>query len=66
MRPIEIETGVLPRAHGSVLFARGETKALVVTTLGSSTDEQRVDSLVGDDSKRFMLHYNFPPSRWAK
>ena len=61
VRPIEIETGVLPRAHGSVLFARGETKALVVTTLGSSTDEQRVDSLVGDDSKRFMLHYNFPP-----
>lgn len=60
VRPIEIETGVLPRAHGSVLFARGETKALVVTTLGSSTDEQRVDSLVGDDSKRFMLHYNFP------
>lgn len=61
VRPIEIETGVLPRAHGSVLFARGETKALVVTTLGSSTDEQRVDSLVGDDNKRFMLHYNFPP-----
>ncbi len=61
VRPIEIETDVLPRAHGSVLFARGETKALAITTLGSSTDEQRIDSLVGDDNKRFMLHYNFPP-----
>ncbi len=61
VRPILIETGVLPRAHGSALFARGETKSLVVATLGSSTDEQRVDSLVGDVTKRFMLHYNFPP-----
>ncbi len=61
VRPIEIETSVLPRAHGSVFFARGETKNLAVTTLGSSTDEQRVDSLVGDETKRFMLHYNFPP-----
>ena len=61
VRPILIETGLLPRAHGSVLFARGETKALVVTTLGSSTDEQRMDSLVGDVTKKFMLHYNFPP-----
>jgi polyribonucleotide nucleotidyltransferase len=61
VRPISIETGVLPRAHGSALFARGETKSLVVTTLGSSTDEQRVDSLVGDATKKFMLHYNFPP-----
>ena len=61
VRPILIETGVLPRAHGSTLFARGETKSLVVTTLGSSTDEQRMDSLVGDVTKKFMLHYNFPP-----
>lgn len=61
VRPIEIETGVLPRAHGSVIFARGETKSLAVTTLGSTTDEQRVDSLNGDETKRFMLHYNFPP-----
>ncbi len=61
VRPIQIQTGVLPRAHGSSLFARGETKSLVVTTLGSSGDEQRVDSLNGDVHKRFMLHYNFPP-----
>lgn len=61
VRPILIETGVLPRAHGSSLFARGETKSLVITTLGSSTDEQRMDSLVGDVTKKFMLHYNFPP-----
>lgn len=61
VRPISIETGVLPRAHGSALFRRGETKSMVVTTLGSSTDEQRVDSLAGDVTKRFMLHYNFPP-----
>ncbi|MBD5553710.1 MAG: polyribonucleotide nucleotidyltransferase, partial [Desulfovibrio sp.] len=61
VRPIQIQTGVLPRAHGSAIFRRGETKSLVVTTLGSSTDEQRVDSLGGDVTKRFMLHYNFPP-----
>ncbi len=61
VRPIQIQTGVLPRAHGSALFRRGETKSLVVTTLGSTTDEQRVDSLGGDVTKRFMLHYNFPP-----
>ena len=61
VRPIEIETSVLPRAHGSVLFARGETKTLAVATLGSSGDEQKVDTLKGDESKRFMLHYNFPP-----
>lgn len=61
VRPIQIQTGILPRAHGSALFRRGETKSLVVTTLGSSTDEQRVDSLGGDVTKRFMLHYNFPP-----
>ncbi len=61
VRPIEIETSVLPRAHGSVIFARGETKTIAVTTLGSSADEQKVDTLNGDESKRFMLHYNFPP-----
>ncbi|MDD6181538.1 MAG: polyribonucleotide nucleotidyltransferase [Desulfovibrionaceae bacterium] len=61
VRPIQIQSSVLPRAHGSAIFARGETKALAVTTLGASTDEQRVDSLVGDVTKRFMLHYNFPP-----
>jgi polyribonucleotide nucleotidyltransferase len=61
VRPILIETGPLPRAHGSALFARGETKSLVITTLGSSMDEQRMDSLLGDLTKKFMLHYNFPP-----
>ena len=61
VRPIQIQTGMLPRAHGSALFRRGETKSMVVTTLGSSTDEQRMDSLTGDVTKRFMLHYNFPP-----
>ena len=61
VRPIEIEASVLPRAHGSVIFARGETKTIAVTTLGSSSDEQKVDTLNGDESKRFMLHYNFPP-----
>ena len=61
VRPIQIQSSVLPRAHGSALFTRGETKSLVVTTLGASTDEQRMDSLVGDVTKRFMLHYNFAP-----
>ena len=61
VRPIQIQAGLLPRAHGSALFKRGETKSLVVATLGSSTDEQRMDSLTGDVTKRFMLHYNFPP-----
>ena len=61
VRPILIEAGLLPRAHGSALFSRGETKSLVVATLGSSTDSQRMDSLVGDVTKKFMLHYNFPP-----
>ncbi len=60
VRPIEIETSVLPMAHGSVLFARGETKSLVTTTLGSSSDEMRFDGLNGDIFKPFMLHYNFP------
>ena len=61
VRPIEIEASVLPRAHGSILFARGETKSLVVTTLGSSSDELRIDSISGDSTKHFMLHYNFAP-----
>jgi len=61
IRPIEIEVGVLPRAHGSALFTRGETQALVTTTLGTSRDEQRMDELTGDFFRRFFLHYNFPP-----
>lgn len=61
VRPIQIQAGLLPRAHGSALFRRGETKSLVIATLGSSTDEQRMDSLTGDVTKKFMLHYNFAP-----
>ncbi|MFP4168571.1 MAG: polyribonucleotide nucleotidyltransferase [Desulfonatronovibrionaceae bacterium] len=61
VRPLCMETGVLPRTHGSSIFARGETKALCIATLGSSSDEQRIETLAGDSSKRFMLHYNFPP-----
>jgi polyribonucleotide nucleotidyltransferase len=61
VRPLAIEAGLLPRTHGSALFARGETKVLTVATLGSTRDEQRMDSLVGDATKRFLLHYNFPP-----
>jgi len=61
VRPLSIETGVLSQTHGSVLFRRGETSALAVATLGSTRDEQRYDSLLGDATKRFMLHYNFPP-----
>jgi polyribonucleotide nucleotidyltransferase len=61
VRPIAIRTGVLPRTHGSVLFTRGETQALVVTTLGTKTDEQMIDALTGTYTDRFMLHYNFPP-----
>jgi polyribonucleotide nucleotidyltransferase len=61
VRPISIELGWLRRAHGSALFTRGETQAIVTTTLGTSVDEQRIDSLYGDVWKRFMLHYNFPP-----
>ena len=61
VRPIQIQSAVLPRTHGSAIFRRGETKSLAVTTLGSSTDEQRMDSLNGDVVKHFMLHYNFPP-----
>jgi polyribonucleotide nucleotidyltransferase len=61
VRQITCEVGVLPRTHGSALFTRGETQALVVTTLGMSDDEQRVESLNGMQRNRFMLHYNFPP-----
>ncbi|MCP5366311.1 MAG: polyribonucleotide nucleotidyltransferase [Hyphomicrobiales bacterium] len=61
VRPIAVEVGVLPRAHGSALFTRGETQALVVTTLGTGQDEQRVDALAGEYFEHFMLHYNFPP-----
>ncbi|HUO01194.1 MAG TPA: polyribonucleotide nucleotidyltransferase [Rhizomicrobium sp.] len=61
VRPIVAEVGVLPRTHGSSLFTRGETQALVVTTLGTAEDEQFVDSLEGTSKQTFMLHYNFPP-----
>jgi|TARA_B110000259_G_scaffold166848_1_gene194719 polyribonucleotide nucleotidyltransferase len=61
VRPIEIRTGVLPRAHGSALFTRGETQAIVVATLGTGRDEQIIDALQGEFKDRFMLHYNFPP-----
>ncbi len=61
VRDIDIEIGLLPRVHGSALFSRGETKALGVVTLGSSQDEQHIETLSGDLSKRFMVHYNFPP-----
>jgi polyribonucleotide nucleotidyltransferase len=63
VRPISIETGVLPRVHGSALFTRGQTQALVAVTLGTADDEQRIDSIdvSGETTKSFMLHYNFPP-----
>jgi polyribonucleotide nucleotidyltransferase len=61
IRPIDCEVGLIPRQHGSALFTRGETQALVSTTLGTAQDVQRIDSLLGDVTKRFMLHYNFPP-----
>ena len=61
VRPIEIRTSVLPRTHGSALFTRGETQALVVTTLGTERDAQRIDALAGEFEDRFMLHYNMPP-----
>ncbi len=61
VRPIEIRNSVLPRTHGSALFTRGETQALVVTTLGTERDAQRIDALSGDYEERFMLHYNMPP-----
>jgi polyribonucleotide nucleotidyltransferase len=61
VRPIQVRTGVLDRAHGSALFTRGETQAIVVTTLGSERDAQSLDKLTGEEKDRFMLHYNFPP-----
>ena len=61
IRPIWIEAGVLPRTHGSAIFTRGETQALVTTTLGTSDDMQRLEVFEGEAKKRFMLHYNFPP-----
>lgn len=61
IRPITCEVGILPRTHGSALFTRGETQALVVTTLGTTMDEQKVDTLEEEYSKKFMLDYNFPP-----
>ena len=61
VRPIEIRTGILPRAHGSALFTRGETQAIVVATLGGGRDEQIIDALQGEYKDNFMLHYNFPP-----
>ncbi len=61
IRPIWIETGVLPRAHGSAVFTRGETQALVTCTLGTADDQQKIEHVEGEQWKRFMLHYNFPP-----
>ena len=61
VRPITCETGLLERTHGSALFTRGETQALVVTTLGTGMDEQRIDAIEGEYKENFMLHYNFPP-----
>ena len=61
VRPITVQTGVLPRTHGSALFTRGETQALVVATLGTDRDAQVIDAIEGERRERFMLHYNFPP-----
>ena len=61
VRPVTCEVGLLPRTHGSALFTRGETQALVVATLGTASDVQRIDALTGEQFKKFMLHYNFPP-----
>ncbi|MBR7793410.1 polyribonucleotide nucleotidyltransferase [Undibacterium sp. FT147W] len=61
VRPITIRTGILPRTHGTALFTRGETQALVIATLGTARDEQKIDALMGEYSDRFMLHYNMPP-----
>jgi len=61
VRPIECLVGVLPRVHGSALFTRGETQALVSTTLGTESDEQKIESIYGDSFRRFTFHYNFPP-----
>jgi polyribonucleotide nucleotidyltransferase len=61
VRPIECLVGVLPRVHGSALFTRGETQAMVLTTLGTESDEQKIESIYGDSYRRFTFHYNFPP-----
>ena len=61
VRPIDVQIGILPRAHGSALFTRGETQALVVTTLGTEKDAQMIDSLNGRIDDNFIFHYNFPP-----
>jgi polyribonucleotide nucleotidyltransferase len=61
IRPIWTETGILPRVHGSVVFTRGETQALVSCTLGTADDQQKIEHVTGEQYKRFMLHYNFPP-----
>ncbi len=61
LRNISCEIGVLPRTHGSAIFTRGQTQSLAVTTLGTKSDEQRIDAIYGEESKSFMLHYNFPP-----
>src|SRR5262249_55303500 len=61
LRPISCEVGVLPRAHGSAIFQRGETQALVTTVLGTGADEQRVDGIMDEYNKKFMLDYNMPP-----
>ena len=61
VRPVSCEIGLLPRTHGSALFTRGQTQSLAVTTLGTASDEQRIDDIYGEESKSFMLHYNFPP-----
>lgn len=61
VRPINIQTGILPRTHGSALFTRGETQALVIATLGTERDAQTIDALEGERKENFMLHYNFPP-----
>lgn len=61
IRPICCEVGLLPRVHGSAMFTRGETQGLISVTLGTGDDEQRIDSLTGDSTRKFMLHYNFPP-----
>jgi polyribonucleotide nucleotidyltransferase len=61
IRPVLCEIGVLPRTHGSAIFTRGQTQSLAVTTLGTASDEQRVDAIYTEESKSFMLHYNFPP-----
>lgn len=61
IRPISCEVGVLPRTHGSALFTRGQTQVLAITTLGATSEEQKVDGLQEEEAKRFMLHYNFPP-----